>query len=184
MGDVTASMNDIIAAAKKNRKWFFGVGIAMVILGTLAIILPHAATIATEILIGWLLLFAGAAQLMDTIMSRGCGGFWLKVLGTILYLAAGVFLLVNPPEGVITLTAVLIALFIAGGIFRIISAMQLKDISGWGWILFSGIVTLALGFVLWAGWPGDAAWAIGLIVGIDLVFAGWWMVMFATGLKG
>ena len=92
-------------------------------------------------------------------------------------------LLQFPLRGVLTLTLLLIALFIFAGMFKIALSIHLRPLSSWGWLMFSGIVSICLGIIIWMGLPGTAKWAIGLLVGIELLFSGLTMTMFAMSIK-
>ena len=144
-------------------------GIVLVVLGAAAIIVPPLATLAVTILIGWLFLISGAVGLYTTIMMRHAPGFWWSLISAILGIAVGFLLLAMPLSGVFSLTLLLVAFFIIEGVASIMFSLEHKrELSGrWGWMLFSGIVDLIL-----AGLPSAAAWAIGLLVGINMVFGG------------
>ena len=123
--------------------------------------------------LGWLLLIGGITGLISTSGTRGAPGFGWSLLSAILAVIAGVVLLWNPLAGLVTLTYVLIAYFIVDGIFSIVSIEHRRELAGrWEWMLFSGIVDLVLAAVILLGLPWSLAWALGLLVGIDLIFAG------------
>ena len=149
-------------------------GIVLLILGMAAIIIPPLATLAVAIVIGWLFLISGVAGLITTFMMRHAPGFWWALLSAVLAIGAGVVLLAWPVSGAISLTLVLIVFFLVEGIATIMFALDHKrELSGqWGWMLFSGIVDLVLSGIIFFGLPGTAAWAIGLLVGINMVFGG------------
>jgi uncharacterized membrane protein HdeD (DUF308 family) len=149
-------------------------GIVLVILGLAAIVIPPMATLAVEILFGWLFLISGIAGLITTFMMRQAPGFWWSLLSAILGIAAGIVLLLYPLSGVLTLTFVLIVFFAIEGIASIMFALEHKrELSGrWGWMLASGIIDLILAAIIFLGLPGTAAWALGLLVGINMVFGG------------
>jgi uncharacterized membrane protein HdeD (DUF308 family) len=84
-----------------------------------------------------------------------------------------VLLIAQPLQGVLTLTMMLIALFILEGVVALFMAFELrKHMQNWGWTLFKGVIDLWLAFLIWSGWPGSATWAIGLLVGINMLFFG------------
>ena len=161
-------------AVREHSTMFLVEGIVLVVLGILAILVPNIATLAAEILIGWLLLIAGAVGLYMTFTTKGAPGYWWSLISAIISIIAGVLLLIWPITGIVSLTIVLIAFFLIEGISSIMYAIQHRsELHGrWGWMLASGIVTLVLAFLIYAGLPSTAAWAIGLLVGIDLVFGG------------
>jgi len=182
-GDISGQVEAALAGMKNQWKLFLAIGIIMMVLGAVAIALPHAATVAIEVIIGWLLVFGGIAHLIHAVSSRAARGLWLRILWSILYFAVGALLLAYPLQGAVSLTLLLAALFFLGGIFKAATSVQIRQTPGWGWLLVSGIAAIVLGIIIWAGWPGDAGWVLGLIVGIDLIFGGFWMIMFANGLK-
>jgi uncharacterized membrane protein HdeD (DUF308 family) len=153
---------------------FLTEGIVLFILGLLAIVVPPIATIAVEVLIGWLLLLSGIVGLISTLRMRSAPGFWWSLLSAVIGIVAGIVLLRWPLSGAVSLTLILTVFLVLEGIISILYAFEHKrELSGrWGVMLFSGIVDLCLAGIIFAGLPGTAAWAIGLLVGINLVFGG------------
>jgi uncharacterized membrane protein HdeD (DUF308 family) len=149
-------------------------GIVLIVLGLMAVALPLLATLAVAILIGWLLLISGAVGLVTSIWMRRAPGFLWSLLSAILGIVAGVMLLRWPVSGAFSLTVILTAFLCVEGIFSIMYALEHKrDLSGrWGMMLVSGIVDLILAAMIVLGLPATAAWAIGLLVGINLLFGG------------
>ncbi len=160
-------------AVVENRTWFMILGIVLVILGIVAIIFPFMATIAAKIFLGWLFLIGGVVQVVHAFSTQKWGAFILNLLIGLLYVVAGGYLAFFPLSGIFTLTILLAALFIAEGVLQIIMAFRVRDHSGWGWILFSGIVAVAVGVLIWANLPSSAVWAIGLLVGVNMITSGW-----------
>jgi uncharacterized membrane protein HdeD (DUF308 family) len=155
-------------------KLFLIEGIILVILGLAAIMLPLIATIAIDILVGWIFLLSGVVGLLATFRMRSAPGFWWSLLSGILGVVAGMVLLRWPLSGAFSLTLVLTLFLAIEGIVSIMFALEHKrELSGrWGMMLFSGVVDLILAAMIYAGLPGTAAWAIGLLVGINMVFGG------------
>ena len=153
---------------------FLAEGIILVILGVTAIALPLIATLAFTIIIGWVFLVAGVVGLVTTFWARGAPGFWWSLISAIIAIAAGVVLLLWPISGSISLTLVLIAFFIIEGIASIMYAIEHRNqaTGQWLWMLVSGIIDLILAGIIFAGLPGTAFWALGLLVGINMVFGG------------
>src|SRR5690606_23943406 len=173
----------IAAAIGQHWKLFLVQGIVMVILGVIAIALPNIATLAITIMIGWLFVIGGIVRAISIWRSREAPGFWLSLLTAVLAIVLGLILLLNPPEGVLTLTVVLIVLFVFEGLASIVMALEFRrHIRQWGWMLFSGILDLILAYLIFQGWPSTAEWAIGLLVGINMVFVGVSLIM--TALAG
>jgi uncharacterized membrane protein HdeD (DUF308 family) len=159
-----------------NSHWrlFLIEGIVLFILGLLAIIVPPIATIAVEVLIGWLLLMSGIVGLIATLRMRGSPGFAWSLISAILGIVAGTVLLGWPLSGALTLTMILTVFLVLEGVISILYALEhRRGLSGrWGIMLFSGVIDLFLAGVIFAGLPSTAAWAIGLLVGVNLVFGG------------
>jgi uncharacterized membrane protein HdeD (DUF308 family) len=149
-------------------------GIVLVVLGVLAILVPMVASIAVAILIGWLFFISGVVGLITTFMMRNAPGFWWSLLSAVLGIIAGIILFGWPILGAISLTLVLTAFFIIEGVASIMYALEhKKELTGrWAWMLVSGIVDLLLAFVILTGLPGTAVWALGLLVGINMLFGG------------
>lgn len=160
-------------------------GIVLVVLGAVAILVPPLATIAYTILIGWVLLISGAVGLVTTFWMRHAPGFWWSLLSAVIALVAGFLLLGWPLTGALSLTVVLTSFFIVEGIASIMYAIEHRNqLTGrWGWMLLSGIVDLILAAIIIAGLPGTAAWAIGLLVGINMLFGGVAMVGMALAAR-
>lgn len=159
--------------------WLMALGIIMLVLGSLAIIFPAATSVSVNIFIGILFLVGGVGRLIHMFSSRSWGDFVLRLIVGLLFLIAGVILLVRPIEGTLTLTLLLAIFFVAQGIASLIGSFMSRHMRGWGWLLLSGIVSLILGALIWAEWPSSANWAIGLLVGVFLIFDGWALVMLA-----
>ena len=173
-------------AVREHWKLFLIEGIILVILGILAILVPPLATIAVTILIGWLFLISGVAGLITTFGARQAPGFWWSLLSALLGIAAGLVLLVWPLSGAISLTLLLIVFFIIEGVLSIMYAIEHKrELTGqWGWMLVSGIIDLILAAMIWGGLPSTAAWALGLLVGINMLFGGSAMIAMAMHARG
>jgi uncharacterized membrane protein HdeD (DUF308 family) len=170
-----SNMQDALKdALKTNWKRFLFQGIVMVILGILAVAWPAVATIAVDLYVGWLFLISGMVGLVAMFSVRDFPAFLWTLLTAALAMAAGVLLIWKPDQGVESLTIVLTALFIAEGIFQIVGSFAYRDVmpDSWGWMCVSGICDLLLAAVLIAYWPVSASWALGLIVGINLITSG------------
>ncbi len=174
------------SAIQEHWGLFLAEGIILVILGLAAIAVPLIATLAFTIIIGWIFLVAGVVGLITTFWARGAPGFWWSLISAIIAIAAGVVLLLWPISGSISLTLVLIAFFIIEGIASIMYALEhRKQLSGrWGWMLTSGIIDLILAAMIFSGLPGTAAWALGLLVGINMIFGGSALVAMALHARG
>jgi uncharacterized membrane protein HdeD (DUF308 family) len=149
-------------------------GAVLLFLGLLAIIVPSFATVAVELLLGWLLLISGVVGLITTLRMRSAPGVGWAMVSAFLGIAVGLILLWWPLSGAITMTLILTVFFVIEGIASILYALDhRRELSGrWGWMLSSGVIDLILAGLIFFGLPGTAAWAIGLLVGINMIFGG------------
>lgn len=151
-------------------------GIVMIVLGTLAISLPFAAALTVEILIGILMLIGGITQLFSAC-SKECTHRFFTFISAGLFGIVGLLLLTRPWQGILAITLILSIFFAIEGLVKLVTAFKMRPAKSWGWMAVSGLVTLALGLIIWFAWPADAIWIIGLIVGIDLLFGGLTTIM-------
>jgi uncharacterized membrane protein HdeD (DUF308 family) len=160
-------------------------GIVLVVLGAAAIILPVIATIAFTLVIGWLFLISGGVGLVTTFWMRQAPGFWWALLSAVIAILAGIVLILWPISGTVSLTLVLIAFFVVEGVATLMYAFEHRgQLSGrWGWMLASGIVDLILAGIIFAGLPETATWALGLLVGINMLFGGTAMIGMALAAR-
>jgi uncharacterized membrane protein HdeD (DUF308 family) len=159
--------------------WFLALGIVLIVVGFAAIVFPLFSTIAAKIMLGWLFLIGGAVMVLHAFQAPGWQGFLWELLVGILYLVAGGYLAFFPLTGLITLAILLAFLFLVEGIFEIVMAFKVRPHEGWGFLLLSGIAALAVGLMIAMDLPGSATWALGLLVGINLLFSGWSYVFLA-----
>jgi len=163
-------------ASSLHRHWriFLIEGIILLVLGAAAIVVPPLATLAVDIFVGWILFIGGIVGLVATFRMRLAPGFWWSLASAILGVVAGGILIGWPVSGILSLTLVMIAFFWIEGVTSILFALDHRgQLAGrWGWMLASGIVDLVLGVIIVTGFPGSAAWAIGLLVGVNMVFGG------------
>jgi uncharacterized membrane protein HdeD (DUF308 family) len=173
------SQADIDAAIVEARKhiadnwgWFMGLGIVLLLAGVAAIAFPFLSTIATKIALGWIFMVGGAVLVVHAVSAKQWRGFVLGLLLGVLYLVAGGWLAFFPFTGIVTLTILLAALFLAEGILEVIMAVRVRPHEGWGWLLLSGVIAVAVGVLIAYELPASATWAIGLLAGINLLSTG------------
>jgi len=148
-------------------------GLVLLGLGVAAIILPVFATLSITLVIGWILLASGILGLMTSFMARQAPGFWWSLISALLAIVAGLLLVAWPSYGAYSLTIILIAFFIIEGLTSIMFGFEHRPhVSTWGWMVASGMVDLLLATILFLALPGAAAWALGLLVGINMIFGG------------
>jgi uncharacterized membrane protein HdeD (DUF308 family) len=175
----------LVSAIHEHWGLFLTEGIILVILGIAAILVPVIATLAFTLVIGWLFLISGGVGLVTTFWMRQAPGFWWSLASAVIGIVAGILLLAQPITGTLSLTLILIAFFVLEGIATIMYAIDHRSqLSGrWIWMLASGIVDLILAGIIFAGLPGTAAWALGLLVGINMVFGGTAMIGMALAAR-
>ena len=175
----------VVNAIHEHWVLFLVEGIILLVLGAAAIIVPVIATLAFTLLIGWLFLISGVVGLITTFWMRNVPGFWWSLISGVVGIAAGIVLLLWPISGTVSLTLLLIAFFLVEGIVTLMYAFEHRArLSGrWGWMLASGIVDLILAGIIFAGLPESATWALGLLVGINLLFGGAAMVVMALAAR-
>jgi uncharacterized membrane protein HdeD (DUF308 family) len=151
--------------------WFVALGIVLMLLGILAMSYSMIVTFVTAIVIGYFLVAAGIFYIVGAFFTRCWGGFFLSLLAGILSLAVGVIVLDRPEEAVLIYTLLLAAFFFVEGLFHIVGALAGR-FRHWGWVLLEGIVTLALGIMIWKQWPLSGLYVVGLFLGINLFITG------------
>jgi uncharacterized membrane protein HdeD (DUF308 family) len=178
-------VTDLTPALRRHWRQFLVEGIILVLLGVAAIVVPSIASLAVAIFLGWLFLVGGVVGLVTTIVGRDAPGFWWSLTSAIVAIIAGCLLIGWPVRGIVSLTLVLIAFLIADGFLTILFSLEhRRSLSRrWGWLFANGILDLLLAaLIIWA-LPGSAVWVLGLIVGIDLVFGGYSLVVMAIAAR-
>lgn len=168
---------DLASTMRAGWKWLMGIGAALALLGVIAIVYPVASSVASTLFIGVMLVIGGVIHAVYAFSTRGTS-MAMEIVSALIYLIVGFMILAEPISGVVTLTLFLALFFVAQGIFNIaISIARARTAPHWGWMLLNGLVSLGLGTIILAQWPEASAWAIGLLVGIYLLFDGWALFM-------
>jgi uncharacterized membrane protein HdeD (DUF308 family) len=171
-----------LEAIRGNWGWLLALGIVLVVVGTGAIVAPLVASVASAVALGVLLLMGGIAQLVGAFWTRDWSGFFLSLLMGVVYTVLGILFVRAPGDALLAMTLLLACGLMVGGLFRIIGSLMYQ-FPHWGWTLAGGVINLLLGIYIYAMWPLDSFFVIGLFVGIDLVFTGWTWVMLAFAIK-
>jgi uncharacterized membrane protein HdeD (DUF308 family) len=171
-----------IEGLRHNWGWFLALGVVLIILGMFALGSAVATTVVSMWLFGWFLIVSGIFEIVHAFWARKWGGFFLQLLLGILAVVVGDMVVENPLEVGITLTLVMAVFFVFGGVLRMVSAFAMP-FEGRGWLFFSGLIDLLMGILIWRQWPVSGLWVIGLFIGIDLIFHGWWLVMLALSVR-
>jgi uncharacterized membrane protein HdeD (DUF308 family) len=158
--------------------WFLTLGSALILVGLFAIIYPAAFTVGTVELFGYLLVFGAVVEVVSGIRSRR----WSLLLCGLLYLILGAIMIEHPELSAAIYTLILAIFFVALGVSRLAFGLA-NRFAGRGWVVLSGVITLALGIMIWRRLPASALWVIGTFVGIELIFNGATWVMLGLGAK-
>ena len=170
--DIEAVDQEMLGTIKTHAGVGMAVGILVAIAGVLALVAPLAAGLSVAIAVGVLLLISGVSRMFFAFKMGSFGhGLLMFVIGVMSAVAGG-YMLGRPGMALATITIVLAAYFIVDGVFEIIWAFRLRPIKGWGWTLFSGVVALALGIMIWRQFPVSGVWAVGTLAGIHMIFGG------------
>jgi uncharacterized membrane protein HdeD (DUF308 family) len=164
-------------AFKKAAGISIGCAVVMIVLGFLAVALPHAVGIGVTILVAWAVVLSGFVYLAYAFAAQGAGAFLWRLLIGGAYVVGGLYVVFHSALGLVALTFVLAAIFFAEGVLQIIIFFQLRSLPGTGWVLFDGVVALLVGFLIWRNWPSSSEWAIGTLVGINLMVSGFTLLM-------
>ena len=157
--------------------WFLAFGIILLVFGIAAIVRATTATVASLVVFGWLLVFAGIFEFVASFMVGNWSGFFHHLLMAILCFVVGILMLTKPVLSAEAWTLVMALFFLGGGLYELISSLY-YHLPGWGWQAFGGVVSTILGLLIAAGWPATGLWVIGLFVGIELLIFGWnWIVL-------
>ena len=183
--DIERLQSKMSAAVREHWKAFLFEGILLAILGLAAMILPPLASLAVTIFLGWMFLISGVGGLIVSFWARQMPGFWWSLISAALALLAGIVLLARPVQGTLTLTIVVGVYFLAEGVVTIMYALEhRRELSQrWGWMLTAGLMDIIIAGVIIAGLPGSADWAIGLLVGINLMFGGITLIVMALAAR-
>jgi uncharacterized membrane protein HdeD (DUF308 family) len=174
---------DLFEALHRGRRRLMIAGVLLLVLGAVAIIVPAVASVATAIFIGWILVIASALDLANAMAVEHGGRKALRFVLALLTFVAGIYLLVAPLDGVFTLTVVLVIWFMASGTARVIVGIAERGLPGWGMTVLSGTISIVLAVLIAEKLPSSADWAIGLIVGVDLLFSGTLLTSLAYRLR-
>ena len=166
---------------KKNSGLTIAMGVIVLLMGLLAMGSPFIAGLSIAMVVGILFIIGGIGQLAFAFQT---GRRILNIILGVLTVVVGVYMVMNPAAALTSLTVFLVAYLIVSGIFEALMAFQIKPANGWGWELFSGIISILLGAMIWNQFPLSGAWAIGVLLGIKLFFSGWTLLMFGLAAKG
>jgi uncharacterized membrane protein HdeD (DUF308 family) len=174
---------NVFGEARKNWGWLLALGVLFIALGIAGLGMTVALTITSLIFLGAFILVGGVFQLISAFTQKGAKSIIWSVLIALLYIATGWLIMQNPALASTVITAMIAAMLIVVGIFRIITAFQMKPVSGWGLVLLAGILSLVLGVLIYSNWPVAALWLIGFYIALEMLFHGISLVATALALR-
>lgn len=177
------SLQGPVESARKITGWYIAAAVLFIVLGMLAIIEPALAGLAVSRLVGWLLVFGGVSYLIGAFKGGGAKQVGFHILVGLAYLIGGFYCLMHPLLAIGSLTLLLAAVILVGGVLEIISYFRLKGENASGWMLFNGIIAVLLGGMIWFHWPSSSVWAIGILVGTTLLMTGMTRLMFGLAAR-
>ena len=172
-----------IEQLKKHTKFLKWEGFFLIILGCVAIAMPLMFSATIEMMLAILFIIGGVGGVLRAVSVKNLPGRGISIILYLLFIVVGFFLIKRPMAGIMTLSVILATCFIVSGVFKVVFALTMKRVKRWGWSLFDGLISIALGGIVFAEWPYSAAWFIGLLAGIRFIFLGNAMIMIATGLQ-
>lgn len=168
---------------KRSIKWSIIFSLLMILAGLLAIVVPPAAGLAVTILVGWLLVFSGVMHFVYAWHTRIAGTIVWEILVGIAYVFVGGYILLHPLAGMAGLTLALAIYLFAEAVLEFILGFQLRGRRGSGWLFLDGVITLILAAMIWRTWPSSTDWALGLLVGVSMLFSGISRLMFSMSAR-
>jgi len=173
----------VLSGMKRASGWSIALGILMIIVGIIAMLAPWESGLVITLVVGWCAIFNGFAQIVYAFRTHGGWHVLLEVILGIIYIIAGIYLLVHPGAGLLALTLILASFLLIYGIFALVLAFRMKPHNGWGWVLFDAIVTILLGVLIWFHWPWNSAWVVGTLFGISIFVSGITRLMMSLAIR-
>lgn len=173
----------LLSALYENTGWVIGVGFVMLIAGILSVLAPLVSAIAITVTVGALLMIGGIGELALALRAGALQRGVLVVITGAVAALIGALLVLQPLTGVAAITLILAAYFVASGVLAILVAFKLRPADRWGWMLANGLITLALGALIWGQWPLSGAWAIGVLLGAQLISSGASLITIGSALR-
>ncbi len=160
-----------------------GWAVVMIVLGCLALCLPLATGVGVSVAIAWIVVLGGFAHIASAFAARGAGSFIWRILVGVVYVLGGLYLAFNPGLALASFTLAMAIMFFVEGVTEILLFFQFRTLPGSGWVLFDGIITLFLAYLIWRPWPASSVWAIGTILGVNLIMSGFTRLMYSVAAR-
>jgi uncharacterized membrane protein HdeD (DUF308 family) len=173
----------VLDGMKKASGWSIALGVLMIIAGIIAMLEPGLSGLVITLVVGWCAIFNGFAQIVFAFRTHGGWHVLLEVILGIIYIIAGIYLLMHPVGGLLALTLILASFLLVYGIFALFLAFRMRPLKGWGWVLFDAIITILLGILIWAHWPWNSDWVVGTLFGISIFISGITRLMVSLAIR-
>jgi len=179
----TEGLRSPLGVAKKITGWYIAAAVLFIVLGIFGIVEPGVAGLGVTLLVGWLLLIGAVFHFVAAFKGGGAKQVIFQVLIGIVYAIGGFYFLTHTIMATATLTLLLAGIILAEGVIELISYFRMKSEGASGWLLLNGIITLLLGGLIWFHWPSSSVWAIGTLVGVNLLMTGITRLMFGMAVR-
>ncbi|MGB5568766.1 MAG: HdeD family acid-resistance protein [Sedimenticolaceae bacterium] len=177
-------MQQVADEVRANWGWLMAMGLALTALGAVGLYMAGALTVASLWWFGVLTIAGGVATLVDAFRAEGWKAKLWEMLIAVIYVAAGIVMLLNPGASAVWFTLFIAAFLFASGILRIITGFQIREqVKGWGWTVFGGVASTVLAIMIWAQWPVSGLWVIGMFIAIEMIMQGTSMISIALAAK-
>jgi len=173
----------VLSGLKKASGWSIALGVVMILVGIIAMLAPWEFGVVIALIIGWSAIFNGFAQIIYGFRTHGGAHVFLEVILGIIYIIAGIYLLMHPVGGLLALTLLLASFLLVYGIFALVLAFRMRPHQGWGWVLCDGIITILLGALIWKHWPINSEWVVGTLFGISIFISGITRLMVSLAIR-
>ena len=183
MTDILSNGDTMSRTVRTGANWFLALGILFLLAGLFALAMPMVSTLAIAIVISASLIVSGIGQIIHAFMTRTWSGFFIQLLMGVIVLVGGAALYFFPLAGVLALTLMVAAIFVAKGIAQIGLGFQVRPYDGWGWIVAAGAVSLLVGLMIFANFPFSGISTLGILAGISLAFTGWSYIAIALAAR-
>ena len=181
--DPVEGLRSPLGVAKKITGWYIAVAVLFIVLGLFGIIEPGVAGLGVTLLVGWILVIGAVFHFVAAFKGGGAKQVIFQVVIGIVYAIGGLYFLTHTIMGTATLTLLLAGIILAEGVIEVISYFRMRKEGASGWLLVNGVITLALGGLIWFHWPSSTVWAIGTLVGVNLLITGITRLMFGLGVR-
>ena len=175
--------NTTLQAMSAHRGWLLALGIVLFLLGLIGLGATFTLTIATVTFFGVLFIIGGIVQFVEAIRLKSTRNPVAEILIALLYFIGGIIIIRHPLLASVTFTLFIAWSLIIIGIFHVVGAVKMRDVGGWVWMLFNGMVDILLGGIIWSHWPVSGLWVIGLFIAIELLLNGWSLMMLSFALR-